>query len=383
MARNTNQVFGENLNTPVDFVLFYANETPGSIRPQGGTGQAVEMARRKGIPTINMQDADWRTQLDRVLSGKPAQISNTSKVIEGDMFALPGIPVITTNLGGIHGAGLAQLAKSKGLIQQGNGSFKATDKVVQLPVKKVWSDSMAMNDNMNLLKESLRSLIKVARENPSKTYLLPLAGLGHGEGKVSEIMPLLILTLEASPNIKLVLPAPGVSLGRQGTVRKDETREKLPEIKAMLEKAGLMGAQQSTTAEQKPLGNIKLNIIEDWVQSGQATTTVRNSSYHNSFYKGDGVYTTDKGNLVNITHRGLVKLQGDRIVGNNISYTKDEFAKAEGFGTWANFEKGAKYAGKTLMDGGSVHLYDITPATSSEVDNILKQKEQESKNCNG
>jgi hypothetical protein len=67
MARNTNQVFGDNLNTPVDFVLFYANETSG-VRPQGGTGQAVEMARLKGIPTINMADPTWRTQLNSVLS---------------------------------------------------------------------------------------------------------------------------------------------------------------------------------------------------------------------------------------------------------------------------------------------------------------------------
>jgi hypothetical protein len=68
MARNTNQVFGENLDTPVDFVLFYAEEVPKSIRPKGGTGQAVEMARRKGIPTINMANPTWRTQLNSVLS---------------------------------------------------------------------------------------------------------------------------------------------------------------------------------------------------------------------------------------------------------------------------------------------------------------------------
>lgn len=67
MARNTNQIFGDNLNTPVDFVLFYAKETKG-IRPEGGTGQAVEMARLKGIPTINMADPTWRTQLNSVLS---------------------------------------------------------------------------------------------------------------------------------------------------------------------------------------------------------------------------------------------------------------------------------------------------------------------------
>jgi len=72
MARNTNQIFGVNLDTPVDFVLFWAQEIPGSIRPKGGTGQAVEMARRKGIPTINLADKNWREQLKAVLSNKPS-----------------------------------------------------------------------------------------------------------------------------------------------------------------------------------------------------------------------------------------------------------------------------------------------------------------------
>ena len=67
-ARNTFQVFGKNLDTPVDFVLFYAQEQKDSIRPKGGTGQAAEMARLKGIPTINMADKNWREQLDNVLS---------------------------------------------------------------------------------------------------------------------------------------------------------------------------------------------------------------------------------------------------------------------------------------------------------------------------
>lgn len=67
-ARNTFQVFGKNLDTPVDFVLFYAQEQKDSIRPKGGTGQAVEMARLKGIPTINMADKNWREQLDNVLN---------------------------------------------------------------------------------------------------------------------------------------------------------------------------------------------------------------------------------------------------------------------------------------------------------------------------
>ena len=77
MARNTNQVFGANLDTPVDFVLFYAKETDNPLRPKGGTGQAVEMARRKGIPTINMAYADWKDQLNTLLKKlKTAKVQN-------------------------------------------------------------------------------------------------------------------------------------------------------------------------------------------------------------------------------------------------------------------------------------------------------------------
>ncbi len=172
------------------------------------------------------------------LRGTQAPVS-TNKVLEGDIFALPGIPVITTNLGGVHGAGLAQAAASKGLITKGDGAFKATNNVVQLPVKLKWSDNMSMNDNMGLLQDSLNSLVEVANSNPQNNYLLPLAGLGHGEGSIEEILPLLIKAVQSSSNIQLVLPAEGVSLGRQGTVRKDYTRENMPKIKEMLSKAGL------------------------------------------------------------------------------------------------------------------------------------------------
>lgn len=72
--RNTFQVFGAKLDTAVDFVLFYAEETKDPMRPKGGTGQAVEMARRKGIPTINMANKDWRKELTKVISEKPAEV---------------------------------------------------------------------------------------------------------------------------------------------------------------------------------------------------------------------------------------------------------------------------------------------------------------------
>lgn len=67
MARSTNQVFGDDLNTPVDFVLFYTADGLETSRPQGGTGQAVEMAIRKGIPVINMANPEWRSNLNNIL----------------------------------------------------------------------------------------------------------------------------------------------------------------------------------------------------------------------------------------------------------------------------------------------------------------------------
>lgn len=81
MASSTNQVFGKNLDTPVDFVLYYAKPSNNPIRPQGGTGQAVEMANRKGIPTINMIDSNWEEQLINVLkNNKPINVEENSKL---------------------------------------------------------------------------------------------------------------------------------------------------------------------------------------------------------------------------------------------------------------------------------------------------------------
>lgn len=71
MARNTNQVFGRNLDSPVDFVLCWtpdgAEHHGERTRATGGTGQAIEMASRKGIPVINMSRPGWEARLDSVL----------------------------------------------------------------------------------------------------------------------------------------------------------------------------------------------------------------------------------------------------------------------------------------------------------------------------
>jgi hypothetical protein len=75
---------------------------------------------------------------------------------------------------------------------------------------------------------------------------------------------LLIQTVKASPNIKMVIPGEGISLGRQGTVRRDYTRENLPMIKQMLLEAGLMGGQTKT---QLQIDMDALNLTDEVVEA--------------------------------------------------------------------------------------------------------------------
>lgn len=81
MARNTNQVFGKDLNVPVDFVVAWTKDGLTDYRNRsiqsGGTGQAIDMASRKNIPVINLKNPNWRQDLDKALEGKkeaPADI---------------------------------------------------------------------------------------------------------------------------------------------------------------------------------------------------------------------------------------------------------------------------------------------------------------------
>jgi hypothetical protein len=80
MARNTFQVFSRNLNQPVDFVLTWTpdgmeNSSERSIQ-SGGTGQAIDMASRKGIPVVNMNRSGWEGKLRSIL-GEPSKSTPT------------------------------------------------------------------------------------------------------------------------------------------------------------------------------------------------------------------------------------------------------------------------------------------------------------------
>ena len=60
-TRNVMQILGADLNTPSDFVLFYAPVRNRIV--QGGTGTAVKLAQKHNIPCINMLYPTWRDEL--------------------------------------------------------------------------------------------------------------------------------------------------------------------------------------------------------------------------------------------------------------------------------------------------------------------------------
>ena len=145
------------------------------------------------------------------------------KIIVGDIWEQKGYKVVSTNLGGVHGRGLAAQARFKGFITSANKSFATSplftpagaesNEVITLAVKgkapetakvkgKAFSEKTT-GGNVKLLKSEVGQLINFARKNPSKNINLPFIGLGFGEGNESEILPILQEAAK-EPNIYLV-----------------------------------------------------------------------------------------------------------------------------------------------------------------------------------
>ena len=70
-GRNVFQVLGKDLNTPSNFIIYWAKTDKNGI-PVGGIRTAVRLAQLKNIPTINMLDPDWNDRFKELvnLTGK-------------------------------------------------------------------------------------------------------------------------------------------------------------------------------------------------------------------------------------------------------------------------------------------------------------------------
>ena len=66
-ARNSHQVLGQDLDSPVRFVVCW---TPldAEGQPTGGTAQAIRLANVRGIPVFNLALEEHRTRLERYVT---------------------------------------------------------------------------------------------------------------------------------------------------------------------------------------------------------------------------------------------------------------------------------------------------------------------------
>jgi len=69
MSRNMHQVLGDDLNSPVSFVICWTPDgaETSTSRSTGGTGQAIRLAIDRGIPVFNMKNKDSLTRLATLL----------------------------------------------------------------------------------------------------------------------------------------------------------------------------------------------------------------------------------------------------------------------------------------------------------------------------
>lgn len=161
------------------------------------------------------------------------------RAIHGDIWQMEGVKIVSTNLGGVHGRGLAAQAKAKGLIGPSNRSFHTSPSdggVICIAVKgaapetaripgRMFSESTT-GGNLELMRKQLGYLTDLARDTPQVNYFVPFIGLGFGEGKPEEILPML-LALTEEPNIFLVTRGSAVK-GRYAStfkpgIRRDAT----------------------------------------------------------------------------------------------------------------------------------------------------------------
>lgn len=161
--------------------------------------------------------------------GIESKTKTVPKIVTGNIWDMDGYKVVTTNLDGIHGAGLAKQALIRGKIikyKHNSVSNSPSNDVITLAVKgrepstvpekyksyknNAWAEKVT-GKNIDLLKDELSKLIALA-DSSDKMIYLPEAGLGHGEGDAAVIKPLL---LEAAkhPMITLIV--------KDGTARED------------------------------------------------------------------------------------------------------------------------------------------------------------------
>lgn len=135
------------------------------------------------------------------MADKPYPLGHPLNPIQGDLWDQPGHKLVPTNLDGVHGRGVALQAKTLKLIDFRHWDVASSPrgkKVYCIAVKgqdpstathpgHAWSEKVT-GKNLPLLKSQLNYLYMWDVKN---MLYSPMLGMGFGEGKAEEIMPIL------------------------------------------------------------------------------------------------------------------------------------------------------------------------------------------------
>lgn len=190
-ARNTIQVLGLGLNQPVSFVLCWTADGCESERERtpdtGGTGTAIVLADRRGIPVFNLANADALPRLQAHVAKLRRYHPDGQRPAADDVF------VFGSNLAGRHGAGAAKFALTacgavlgKGEGPQGSSYAIATKNGLN---GQSLSDPSATL-SLEKIKAGVDRFIEYARSRPEQGFLVTRVGCGLAAFEDEQIAPL-------------------------------------------------------------------------------------------------------------------------------------------------------------------------------------------------
>lgn len=251
-ARNTFQVFGATLDKPVDFVIAWTPDGLTDYKKRtiksGGTGQAIDMASRKGIPVINMANPNWRQQLDAVLkelhgkqplTSKPTPTpvreytpDNITSLGENEIFVFGSNRGDSRGGPPTHGRGAALTARQRfGAIQgQPEGLQGQSYAIV---TKKFWDVKRSFS--IPEISAQIKKFLMFAIENNDKKFYVTKLGSVNAGYTIEEIKGIFRELKDYIPD-NVVLPREYEVREESHVVPKEPVVDDRPSIKQVLEK---------------------------------------------------------------------------------------------------------------------------------------------------
>lgn len=194
MARNSHQILGTDLKSPVDFVVCFTPD--GAERESersyttGGTGQAISLASRWGIPVFNFARPDAGERLLAFVKAAKGSVN----ISPGSIFDTPVRALVNpVNCVGAMGKGLALEFKQRfpdayesyridcasGALRPGKLHIyhAPNDRwIVHFPTKDHWRDA----SRMEYIEAGLPVLVDWAKQNAIESIGIPALGCGLG-----------------------------------------------------------------------------------------------------------------------------------------------------------------------------------------------------------